>query len=141
MKPFTLSLSTLSEDWQATLIGLAIVAVIGLGLIGPGPQTVTLKAAAGAAAEASAPAAGGWKTSATLDGAKVDVAGAVSSALAAGSLYAFTCQDGALALEAAAENGAGTAQIALANECAGEAVVTLKRDNAIPWPLFGLFAR
>lgn len=130
----------LSEDWQATLIGLAIVAVIGLGLIGPGPQTVTLKAAAGAAAEASAPAAGGWKASATLDGAKVDVVGAVS-ALAAGRVYAFTCQDGALALETAAENGAGTAQIALTNDCAGEVALTLKRDNAIPWPLFGLFAR
>lgn len=136
MKPFKLSLS---EDWQATIIGLVIVAVIGLGLIGPGPQTVTLKAAAGAAVEMSAPAAGGWKTSAALDGDKVDVAGAVS-ALAAGSAYTFTCRDGAVALETSAADG-GQPRLTLENACAGEAVVTLKRDNAVPWPLFGWFAR
>ncbi|MGQ9887603.1 MAG: hypothetical protein ACUVSX_03845 [Aggregatilineales bacterium] len=139
MKPFALSLSTLSEDWQATLIGLAIVAAIGLGLIGPGPQTVTLKAGNGAAAEMSALAASGWKISATLDGDKIDVAGGVS-ALAVGSLYAFACRDGAVALEAAAV-GDGQPRLTLINDCAGEVVVTLKRAGAIPWPLFGWFAR
>lgn len=129
----------LSEDWQATLIGLAIVALISLGLIGPGPQTVTLKAAAGAATESSAPAANGWKMSATLDGEKVDLTGA-ASALAAGSVYAFICRDGAVAVEMAAA-AAGEPQLTLTNACAGEVVVTLTRSNAIPWPLFGLFAR
>lgn len=33
----------LNEDWLATFIGLGIVAVIGLGLLGPGPQRATLK--------------------------------------------------------------------------------------------------
>ncbi len=139
MKPFTLSLSRLSEDWQATLIGLAIAAAIGLGLIGPGPQTLTLKAANGATVEMSAPAASGWKTSATLDGDRVDVAGAVS-ALAASSVYTFACRDGAVTLETAAADD-GQPRLTLANACAGEVVLTLKRDSAIPWPLFGWFAR
>jgi hypothetical protein len=130
---------TLSEDWQATLVGLAIVAVIGLGLIGPGPQTVTLTAAPGAAAEAAAPAAAGWKTSAALGGDSVPVAGAVVT-LMAGSVYEFACRDGAVALETRADD-AGQPQLALTNDCAADAVVTLKRDNAIPWPVFGLLAR
>ena len=38
---------TLPEDWLATLIGLVIVLVIGLGLIGPGPVSATLSVAPG----------------------------------------------------------------------------------------------
>lgn len=137
MASLTRSLS--SEDWQATLIGLAIVAVIGLGLIGPGPQTVTLKAAAGAVAEASAPAAGGWKISAKLGSDTVNIGGAVP-VLAAGSVYTFTCRDGAVVLETVTSDGKQP-QLSLVNACADEVVVTLKRDNAIPWPVFGWFAR
>ncbi len=128
----------LSEDWQATLIGLALVAVIGLGLAGPGPQTVTLTAAPGAVAAGSAPAAGGWKTSATLDGQQVTVTGA-TAALAAGSQYQYVCRDGAVTVDVAA--GAGAPQLTLANDCAAEVTLTLARGSAIPWPLFGVFAR
>ncbi len=129
----------LAEDWQATLAGLAIVAAIGLGLVGPGPQTVTLTAAPGAAAEAFAPAAGGWKISAALDGEKLAVAGA-PTVLSAGGVYEFVCRDGAPTLAAGAADG-GQARLTLANECAGDVALTLKRENAIPWPLFGLLAR
>ena len=129
----------LSEDWQATLAGLAIVAVIGLGLIGPGPQTVTLTAAPGAAAEASAPAARGWKISAALDGESIYMAG--GAALAAGGVYEFVCRDGAVTLVVRAADGGGQPRLTLANECAGDVALTLKRENAIPWPLFGLLAR
>lgn len=128
----------LAEDWQATLAGLAMVAAIGLGLVGPGPQTVTLTAAPGAAAEAFAPAAGGWKISAALDGESIYMAG--GAALAAGGVYEFICRDGALTLAAGAADG-GQARLTLANECAGDVALTLKRENAIPWPLFGLLAR
>lgn len=129
----------LSEDWQATLVGLAIVAVIGLGLIGPGPQTVTLTAAPGAAAaEASAPAARGWQMSAALDGELIYMAG--GAALAAGGVYEFVCRDGAVTLAVRADSG-GQPRLTLANECAGDVALTLKRESAIPWPLFGLLAR
>lgn len=131
---------TLPEDWQATLVGLAIVTVIGLGLIGPGPQTITLTAAPGAAADAAAPAAAGWKASAVLGGDSVPVDGTAAATLVAGSVYAFTCRDGAVALEVRAAE-VGQPLLTLVNACAAEAVVTLKRDYAIPWPVFGLLAR
>ena len=62
----------LSEDWLATIIGLVIVGVVGLGLLGPGAQKHELKAAAGEDANAYALPLAGWKISATVDGEKSD---------------------------------------------------------------------
>lgn len=130
----------LSEDWLATIIGLIIVAVIGLGLLGPGPQTVTLKAQPGESAAQTAKPLNGWKASATLGGEKVTVADAPKQ-LFDGQPYPFTCADGVIA----AGTGDSTAtfpsgaHLLLTNNCEAEAVLTYTTDYAIRWPVFGIF--
>lgn len=53
----------LNEDWLATLIGLAIVAIVGFGVLGPGAQSVALKADPGTTIAKEARALGGWSAS------------------------------------------------------------------------------
>ena len=137
----------LSEDWVATLIGLGIVAVIALGLIGPGPQKVTLSTAAGETATQDVLALDGWHVSATL-GDDPLMLNEAADALQAGTVYAYDCTDGTVSLladDAAGEidvtPAEGQAALALVNHCEQDLTITYKTSTAIPWPLFGLFAR
>lgn len=136
----------LSEDWLATLIGLALVAVVGFGLLGPGAQSHRLEAEAGGDAVAYPLPIGGWTVSTTLGGEKVTVPDA-PTALAAGSVTAFTCSDGQLALDPglaatiSARPPGGKATLLVVNECAADVVVTYSTGALVRWPLFNLFAR
>lgn len=129
----------LSEDWQATIVGLVIVTIIGLGLIGPGPQTIKIEAAPGASASKSALAMSGWSVSATLGEEKAPVTDAYTR-LSDSTAYSYVCQDGVI-------GGAGVdntlsiqdAQVNLTNSCDAAVALTYKTSNAIPWPLFSIF--
>lgn len=138
---------SLNEDWLATIIGLVLVAIVGLGLLGPGAQSVKLEARAGE----SAPAAyvlpiAGWKVSATLDGQKIAVPDAPTT-LDRESVTAFVCADGQLTLDPdlaatiSARPPGGKATLLLINNCDGKVVLTYATDPLIRWPLFNLFAR
>jgi hypothetical protein len=143
---------SLSEDWLATIIGLALVAVIGFGLLGPGAQKHELKAAAGESANAYPLPIGGWTVSATVDGEKVTVADAPTalepeSASGPARVVAFTCADGVLALDPdlaatiSARPADGKATLLLVNDCDAPVTVTYSTSPLIRWPLFNLFAR
>lgn len=138
---------SLSEDWQATIIGLAIVLIIGFGVIGAGPQNVRLTAGAGETQAIALLPISGWSVSATLAGESIPLAD-VPKQLAAGSTYLFTCSAGALTADPnpALQDGltvppAGRAQLLLINDCAGEVTITYRTSAAIRWPLFNLFSR
>lgn len=135
----------LSEDWLATIIGLIVVLVIGVGALGPGGQEVKVASDAGATAAKPALATSGWAASATLGGEKTKVEGA-SSLLSAGETTVITCQDGVLTAEAAAAlpegveaAPSGKAQVVVVNQCDAAVEVTYKTPAAIPWPIFKLF--
>ncbi len=142
----------LSEDWLATLIGLALVAVVGFGLLGPGAQKHELKAEAGGDAVAYALPIGGWSVSATLGGQKVTVPDAPTSlapedALAPARVVAFTCAGGQLALDPglaatiSARPEGGKATLLVVNDCDADVIVTYSIGPLVRWPLFNLFAR
>lgn len=137
---------SLSEDWLATLIGLAIVLVISSGLLGPGPQIVTLKAKPGEIASADALAVAGWKAAATLGSDKVS-AEAAPSVLESARTYGFTCAQGQIKGDVEVANmvsgvpPAGKAALVLDNHCDQDAALTFTTDPAIRWPLFSLLAR
>lgn len=138
---------TLSEDWLATLIGLAIVLIIALGVIGPGPQTLRLAAGAGETASLDIPAVGGWQVSVSMAGESASLAESSANVVdvQGGAGYTFICGRGVvLALEEA--NGldgleAGQARLFLDNQCESEVIITYRHGYAIPWPLFNLFVR
>lgn len=135
----------LSEDWLATIIGLAIVLVIGLGLIGPGPQNVTITAPTGETAVSIVLPVSGWKVSATLGGEQTPVENAWTT-LSNGQAYLYACRDGVIAGEEAppgSDAGAASSRALLivVNECDQEVVITQRTNPAIPWPAFGLFGR
>jgi hypothetical protein len=65
---------TLNEDWLATIIGLAIVVIIALGVIGPGPQSITINAPAGETRTTTLLPLDNWSASMTLDGKSGTVA-------------------------------------------------------------------
>ncbi len=136
----------LSEDWVATLIGLALVAIVGFGLLGPGAQKHELKADAGATANAYPLPISGWMVSAVVDGEKVSLPDA-PNALAAESVTAFTCDNGVLALDTelaaiiSARPEDGKATLLLQNNCDAAVTVTYSTDPIIRWPLFNLLAR
>jgi hypothetical protein len=137
----------LSEDWLATFIGLAIVFVIGAGLLGPGPQTVNLTAAAGETTSTQLLPLSGWRVTATLGGTSASVEDSIT-ALTAGSTVVITCREGTLTAQAAGALPSGVevpapahAQIVLANECAADAAVSYRTSAVIPWPVFNLFNR
>jgi hypothetical protein len=135
----------LSEDWVATFIGLAIVLVIGTGLLGPGLHSVKLTATPGKTVSTSAPALDGWAISVTLDGEEVTVQDAFTT-LETDTNYDYTCRDGAITAEVLADIPIlnplpeGQAEIFITNECAAAVIVSYKISSAIPWPVFGLFA-
>jgi hypothetical protein len=135
----------LSEDWLATITGLIIALVIGLGLFGPGAQSVALTAKAGTNASRGINPLGGWSVTATVDGKRVSVTGAPNR-LEAGKTYVFTCKDGAI-LGALAETlpegsaipPANQAGIFLVNSCSADATLTYTMNAVVPYPLFRLF--
>ncbi|MBI5671630.1 MAG: hypothetical protein HZC41_26860 [Chloroflexi bacterium] len=131
---------SLSEDWLATIIGLVIVAIVGLGLLGPGPQSVTLTAKPGETVEKTARPLSGWKASATIGGEKITVADAPRQ-LSDGQQYPFTCADGTIAAEAGDLTASfpSGAHLVLTNNCAAEATITYTTSTAVRWPLFGIF--
>lgn len=136
----------LSEDWLATLIGLAIVFIIGSGLLGPGAQNVSIRAEAGETGAAALRPLSGWRVSATLDGERTSEAEA-PTALNAGETTVITCHDGALSAQAATlpegveAAPAGRAQIIVVNECEGVVSLTYQTSALVPWPVFNLFSR
>lgn len=138
---------TLSEDWLATLIGLAIVFIIGAGVLGPGPQSEKVSAAAGETTGTDVRALDDWKISATLDGKKVPISGAITD-LGKGDRAIYVCVEGAIRisdadeLDVSAEVSApkkNRAQVVLVNSCDAKVVLSLTTDPAIRWPVFELF--
>jgi hypothetical protein len=136
-----------SEDWVATFIGLSIVLIIGVGLLGPGPQTVKLTAAAGKTTSAQLLPLSDWRVSATIGETSASVENSIT-ALTAGSTVVITCREGILSAKAADVLPSGIevpvadrAQIVLANQCAADVAVSYRTSAAIPWPVFNLFNR
>lgn len=135
----------LNEDWLATLIGLALVAIVGFGLLGPGAQSVALKADPGATAAKEARALGGWSVSIKLDGAKVDGVDA-PKALTAGRNYVFTCANGVVSVtesetppDGVSAPGAGRAQLVAVNNCDAPLDLGYSTGALVRWPLFNIF--
>jgi hypothetical protein len=135
----------LSEDWLATITGLIVALVLGLGLLGPGAQSVAVTAKAGANASRGINPLGGWNVTATVGGKRANVTGAPNR-LEVGKTYVFTCKDGVLSgalAEAAPEGGhippANQAEIYLVNTCAADATLTYSINAIVPYPLFRLF--
>ncbi|NWF67894.1 MAG: hypothetical protein HXY40_02295 [Chloroflexi bacterium] len=139
---------SLSEDWLATIAGLIIVAVIGLGVLGPGPQTVTINAAAGEIQSKLALPLSGWTVSATIDGQRATVEGTLT-ALSGGTNLIIECAAGRLrshyavrALPAGVNDAPeDRGQIVVVNGCDAAVSVTYRTSGAIVWPLFNLFGR
>lgn len=131
---------SLTEDWLATIIGLIIVAVVALGLIGPGPQSVTLTAKPGETIKKTARPLDGWKASAALGGEKVTVTDAPKQLLD-GQQYPFTCADGTISAEAGDLTASfpSGAHLVLTNNCDMDASITYSTSAAVRWPLFGIF--
>lgn len=132
-----------SEDWLATIVGLAIVLVIGIGVFGPGPQTAKLTTAAGESVSTEVLARDDWKVSATIGGEKTTIAMSYT-ALDSGKVYAYECLDGQITpiaetLDTATREDADKALISLQNNCDAKVVLTYQTDLAILWPIFGLF--
>ncbi|MBX3062620.1 MAG: hypothetical protein U0528_11540 [Anaerolineae bacterium] len=138
---------TLSEDWLATIIGLVIALIIGLGVLGPGQQTVTLDAAANTTASKSTLAISGWSVSATLAG-KTSSISAAPKVLQAGATYVITCENATLSAAQATDQAlpegvsaaaSNRAQIAVVNKCPDAVRVTYTSGAAVPYPLFRIF--
>lgn len=133
----------LSEDWLATIIGLLLVAVIGLGALGPGAQNVTLSADPGATTSAAPRPLAGWSLSARLGGERVTLADA-PAAFVAGQVVVITCRDGALSITPDVPDGVpappeGRAQVLLVNACDAGVTLTFTTRALIPWPVFNWF--
>lgn len=135
----------LNEDWLATLVGLAIVLIVGAGLLGPGAQNVTLQAASFESVSRDVRAMAGWQASATLDGERVSIADAPTT-FEAGNFYRFTCTQGTLNVartdatpEGVAPPPPGHATIVLSNGCQAGVSLSLRTNPIIPWPLFRVF--
>jgi hypothetical protein len=135
----------INEDWLATLIGLALVVVVGFGLLGPGAQSVALSADPGASAANEARAVGGWGVSLKLDGETVNGV-AAPTALSAGRSYVFTCDNGAVSVSESETPPAGVAapangraQLVLVNNCDAPLSLTYSIGALVRWPLFNLF--
>jgi hypothetical protein len=142
-----------NEDWLATVIGLSMVAVVGLGIVGPGPQTVQVTAAPGEANSRPIWEGGAPTLSAQLGDESVAIGGSAEN-------WAFVCQDGGVQhVQSAVYNAlvgqqnplpGGTVtervtttvvSVSVANDCDQDVTVTYKTNAAIRWPLMNLFGR
>lgn len=133
--------SKLGEDWLATIIGLALVAIIALGFIGSGPQKASLLAPAGTEKTVEARAIGGWSVSAKIGGEAISIAGLITR-LEDGMTYMLACEDGTITASPATAGDSiqkGYAGIHLVNHCDAEVSIAYRIDSAIPWPIFGIF--
>lgn len=126
----------LSEDWQATLLGLTVALIIGLGVLGPGGQTITTKAAAGQTASKDIPTGGGYTVSAQFGKDKLSIS--APTELSGGADYRFTCQNGTVTLETRPLEG-NAATVTIANQCDQDVQITYTRRALIPYPLFRVF--
>ncbi|CAG0983864.1 hypothetical protein ANRL2_02649 [Anaerolineae bacterium] len=133
----------LSEDWLATIVGLIIVLIVGVGVLGPGPQTAKLTTAAGESMGMEVLARDDWKITATVGGEKFKITAPYTN-LESGKTYAYECRDGQIlplaeAVDTATREDADKAYISLLNNCDAKVVMTYQTDLAIRWPIFGLF--
>lgn len=137
---------TLSEDWIATLIGLALVLIVGSGLFGPGPQSEKVSAEAAETTLTEVKAVDSWSLNAKMGDTKLPIRRPVSN-LADGQRVIYTCTDNVLERSEAAslppgeypDPASGHAQVAVINTCPAAVTLTLKTDYAVRWPAFGLF--
>lgn len=135
----------LSQDWLATLVGLAMVGVIGAGLLGPGPHSLTLTAAPGETVSVQADVLDGWRVTGELEadtGAQTLLDDAPVRLTDSADL-AYTCTSDASDLSVdtrpALNNGDGESTITLVNTCDHTVTLAFSIDAAIVWPLFGIF--
>jgi hypothetical protein len=142
--PAAAPLAWLTEDWLATSLGIIIVLVLGLGVLGSGPQDVALSAGAGSDAHTGALAQDGWRVSATLGDEAVEVMEA-PGAFEEGEVYVFVCQEGRLhyrpAIEAAdyPDPDEDKALLVMDNRCDDEVSLTFSTEPAVRWPIFDIF--
>jgi hypothetical protein len=125
----------LNEDWLATIIGLAIVAVVALGLIGPGPQNVTITAEPGETTARDVIDRQNARISGRIGAESVQVAGDAG--------FTFVCDETgihSLPWDAAAPMS-GNMPLTLDNQCEQPASITYRTDAAIRWPLFNVLGR
>ena len=142
-----LSRFSISEDWLATGIGLAIVLIIAAGLIGPGPQTVNIRASGGETKSAQPLSIGGWQVSGTLGGQSASIE-RLPNRLDNGKTYIVTCAAGTPSADIAdtlpdgfSAPPDGRAQLIVVNGCDEELALSYRTSAAIPWPVFNLFSR
>lgn len=133
----------LSQDWMATIIGLVLVAIIGAGLVGPGPHRLTITAEPGETVSAEADTLDGWTVNVetgtgddartVLDGVSLDMDDATD--------LTYICDGGELASTTpdATASGDGVTLVTVANNCDQPVTVRLSIDAFIVWPLFGVF--
>lgn len=125
----------LNEDWLATIIGLAMVAVVALGLIGPGPQNVTITAEPGETITRDVIERDNARITGRIGEEAVEIEG--------DDAFAFICEAGAIRAQAplGAAATSGRAALTLHNDCDQPASITYRTDAAIRWPLFNVFGR
>lgn len=133
----------LSEDWLATIVGLIIVLIVGVGVLGPGPQTAKLTTAAGESMGMEVLARDDWKVTATIGGEKFKIAAPYTN-LESGKTYAYECRDGQIlplseTVDTTTREDADKVYVSLLNNCDAKVVLTYQTNLAIRWPIFGLF--
>lgn len=130
----------LSEDWQATIIGLLLVVIIGLGLLGPGPHKVTMTATAGETVNTGIDALGGWSVSVKVNGETVDTS-EFPDDINDNQIVVFACADGVVTAESIEDSTVSmdTAQLTLINNCDAEVEVKYEIKATVQWPLFRVF--
>lgn len=134
----------LSQDWLATILGLALVALIGSGLLGPGPHRLTITAEPGETVTDDAATVDGWRVSATIgtdDNART-VLENLPVTLDDATDLTYTCDGGdglTVTTTDAADSGDGVSAVTLANNCDQPVTVRLSIDAFFIWPLFGIF--
>lgn len=133
---------TVTEDWLATLLGLAIVCIIAAGLLGPGKYTVTIEAVPGEMVSQEIPVIAGWQVSANLGDERIAIDEAADN-LAAGGVVGYLCLNDSIqvAPDAGTMSVTDQALLTVQNDCDQNLTITYKTDKAIPWPLFGLFSQ
>ncbi|MDX2140657.1 MAG: hypothetical protein SF123_21420 [Chloroflexota bacterium] len=149
-----MKIPTLSEDWLATIIGLAIVAVVALGLLGPGPQNVTVRAEPGEFASAIVGDSFFRQVTICIGDTTTEINTQVGFLNDVG--YAFWCRGrGIQVIKQMDVRGIpelqdndiiitpqfGRLSFWIQNDCDQPASITYRTDAAIRWPLFNVFGR